>query len=161
MTVVNPYKRLAAASQEQTPAPTKQQVEQHRVRAAENTHLASKEDEKVWDQDGKFNPVAYSGEVTRDGVRQAVGSTSMSNRMFDKSGTVNAYDDQDALQQVAHLLQNVTRKASPGTFYREASNGMDPEERRKVLLLVRNCFFQLKILWTMKVGLVSSIAFVH
>ena len=132
MTTVNPYKRLASASQK-PPAPTKEQVEQHRMHAADNTHLASKEDEKVWDQDGKFNPVAFGGEVTRDGVRQAVGSTSMSNRMFDKTGTVNAYNDQDAMQQIAYLLQSVTKKASPGTFYREASNDMAPEERRKIL----------------------------
>lgn len=134
MSVVNPYKRMAATgAAPQASTPTADQVNQHRSRAVENTHLASKDDERVWDNDGKFNPVAFGGEVTRDGVRQAVGSTKLSNRMFDKAGQVNAYDDKDALQQVAYLLQNVTRKASPGTFYREASTGMNAEDRRKVL----------------------------
>jgi len=132
MTVVNPYKRLAATSPEPV-QPTEKQVEQHKMKAAENTHLASKDDEKTWDENGKFNPTSYAGEVTRDGVRQAVGSTKLTDRMFDKAGTVNAYDKGDALQQIAYLLQNVTRKASPGTFYREAATSMKPEDRRKVL----------------------------
>jgi len=140
--VINPYKRLAAAG---AAKPTSEQrkmvassatpkaVEQHRTKAAENTHLASREDEKVWDESGTFNPTAYAGETTRDGIRQAVGNTKLSERMFDKRGEVNAYDDKDALQQIAYLLQSVTKKASPGTFYREASTDMPAEERRKVL----------------------------
>lgn len=146
MKVINPYKRLAAAGAASRPAaPTKGQrqavaqsvsqdaVDRHRVKAAENTHLASREDEKVWDESGTFNPTAYAGEMTRSGIRQAVGSTKLTDRMFDKQGQVNAYDDKDALQQIAYLLQSVTKKASPGTFYREASTNMPAEERRKVL----------------------------
>jgi len=125
MSVVNPYKRLAAAGAA-TPPP--KGVETPTIQ-----RHASVQDEQHFDETGKFNPTAYAGEVTRDGVRQAVGNTNLSNRMFDKSGEVNAYDDKDALQQVAYLLQSVTRKASPGTFYREASNQMDAEDRRKVL----------------------------
>jgi len=141
MPVINPYKRLAAAGSKPTQeqrkmvanSATPKAVQQHRTKAAENTHLASREDEKVWDSDGQFNPTAYAGETTRDGIRQAVGSTKLSSRMFDKRGEVNAYDDKDALQQIAYLLQSVTKKASPGTFYREASTDMPAEDRRKVL----------------------------
>jgi len=137
MSVVNPYKRLAAAGAAAQPVKadkaTEQKIEQHKVRAAGNTHLASKGDEQTWDETGTFNPTAYAGEQTRDGIKQAVGSTKLSNRMFDKSGQVNAYDNGDALQQIAYLLQSVTKKASPGSFYREASTDMNPEDRRKVL----------------------------
>lgn len=134
--VVNPYKRLAAAgAASPQPAGTQsQQPEpQDRVHARPNTKLSSKEQERVYDEGGNFNPVAYGGEETRDGIRQAVGSTKLSNRMFDKSGEINAYDNQDAMQQIAYLLQNVTKKASPGSFYREASTEMDADDRRKVL----------------------------
>jgi len=139
MSVVNPYKRLAAAGSALRPdagqdtKPTEKQVAEHRLHAKDNKFVASKEDEKIWDESGKFNPVAFGGETTRDGIKQAVGSTKLSNRMFDKSGQVNAFDDKDALTQIAYLLQTVTKKASPGTFYREASNEMTPEDRRKVL----------------------------
>ena len=139
--VVNPYKRLAAAGaartedvrKEAAASVSEEKVQQHRTRAKDNLHLASKEDEKVWDESGKFNPTSFAGEVDRSGIRQAVGNTKLSERMFDKKGELNAYDDKDALQQIAYLLQNVTKKASPGTFYREASNQMNPDDRRKVL----------------------------
>lgn len=139
MGVVNPYRRLASAGEGQQPVPSSAPVSdqqantQDRVAAAQNTHLSSKEQERMYDESGQFNPTAYAGTVTRDGIRQAVGSTDLSNRMFDKEGQVNAYDNKDALQQAAYLLQSVTKKAAPGTFYREASNKMEAEERRKVL----------------------------
>lgn len=141
MGLVNPYKRLAAAGaasrEEGRPSlqPTQDQVEksQDRVAARQNTKLSSKAEERMYDESGTFNPTAYAGDVTRNGIKQAVGSTKLSNRMFDKSGQVNAYDDKDALQQVAYLLNSVTKKASPGTFYREAATDMKAEDRRKVL----------------------------
>jgi hypothetical protein len=143
MPVINPYKRLAAAGAASRPTQAQRQaaaksatpeaVEQHRTKAKDNLHLASKGDEQIWDESGKFNPTAFAGETTRDGIRQAVGNTKLSERMFDKKGEVNAYDDKDALHQIAYLLQSVTKKASPGTFYREASSDMPAEDRRKVL----------------------------
>lgn len=138
--VINPYRKVAAAGAAKgnipkgaVSQPLPEQIDQHRTRARENTHLASRNQEQVWDQSGQFNPTAFAGEVTRDGIKQAVGSTNLSDRMFDKKGEVNAYDKGDALQQIAYLLQSVTKKASPGTFYREASNQMQAEDRRKVL----------------------------
>lgn len=151
MSVVNPYRRIAAAgAARKTSEPTPEQRQamvkgastqtvdanqkrQERVAAHSRTNLTSKEQESVYDEGGTFNPTAYAGEATRDGIRQAVGSTKLSNRMFDKAGQVNAYDDKDALQQIAYLMNSVTKKASPGTFYREASTGMAAEDRRKVL----------------------------
>lgn len=158
--VQNPYRRVAAAgaaarpqaqAQAQVPAePTPEQrrmmansatpqtvqqqpQSQERVAAHSRQNFTDRQQEQTWDQDGQFNPTAYAGEMTRSGIRQAVGNTKLSERMFDKSGQVNAYDDSDALQQIAYLLNTVTKKASPGTFYREASNQMQAEERRKVL----------------------------
>lgn len=133
--ISNPFRRVAAAG---AAKPTQEQLDQHatrqdRVAAKSRTSFTNKEQEKIWDESGQFNPVSYGGTETRGGIRQAVGSTKLSSRMFDKSGEVNAYDNQDALQQVAYLLNTVTKKASPGTFYREASNNMSAEDRRKVL----------------------------
>jgi len=156
MKVQNPYRRIAAAgaaARPQVPVPAQptpeqrrmmansvtpqavqqHQVDQERVAAHSRQHFTDRQQEQVWDQDGQFNPTAYAGDVTRDGIRQAVGNTKLSERMFDKTGQVNAYDDKDALQQIAYLLNTVTKKASPGTFYREASNQMPAEDRRKVL----------------------------
>ncbi len=129
--VVNPYKRLAAAGA--ASRPEQKSDGKDRVHARKIANFTSAEQETMHDQDGNFNPTAFSGEETRGGIKQAVGSTKLTNRMFDKSGSINAQDNGDALKQIAYLLQNVTKKASPGTFYREASNQMAPEERRKVL----------------------------
>lgn len=137
MKVKNPYRRVAAAgaaARQPTPADVrKNQQRQDRVAAMSRQHFTSHEQEQVWDESGTYNPTSYAGEQTRGGIRQAVGNTKLSERMFDKSGEVNAYDDKDALQQIAYLLNTVTKKASPGTFYREASNSMEAEDRRKVL----------------------------
>lgn len=98
------------------------------VRIAARQHLASREDETLRDPSGQFNPHPYGG--YREDIQSAIGNKKA--RMFDGEGQINAYDNKDALQQIAYLLQNVTKKASPGTFYREAST-LDPQERRKVL----------------------------
>jgi hypothetical protein len=138
MTLINPYKRLAAAGAASRPdqgsTPKVAETQQpDRVHAQKVEHFTSKDQEVTHDPDGNYNPVSFGGNEYRDGIRQAVGSTKLSNRMFDKQGNLQAQDDSDAMQQIAYLLQSVTKKAAPGTFYREASSSMDPEDRRKVL----------------------------
>jgi hypothetical protein len=118
--VHNPYrqlKRTAAA-----PAGVKP------VQAPRKANLTAKADEANFDGSGTFNPQPYGG--FREDINAAIGNKKA--RMFDDAGQINAYDSKDALQQIAYLLQNVTKKASPGTFYREASK-MDSDNRRKVL----------------------------
>lgn len=123
--VHNPYrqlKRTAAAQPTQAPAGVKP------VPTPRKANLTAKADEANFDGSGKFNPHPYGG--FREDIQSAIGNKKA--RMFDDGGQINAYDSKDALQQIAYLLQNVTKKAAPGTFYREASK-MDSDNRRKVL----------------------------
>jgi hypothetical protein len=125
MSIVNPYRQLKTAS-----AKPAEQLPVARVKIANKTNLTSAQDEQLFDESGAFNPKAYGGTTdTRDGIQAALGSPK--NRMFDNQGQINANDKKDALQQIAHLLQNVTKK-SAGSFYREASP-LPADERRKVL----------------------------
>jgi hypothetical protein len=119
--VHNPYRQIKRTASAPAPAvaPVKAPVKQH---------LTAKADEGNFDQTGTFNPQAYGG--FREDIQSAIGNKKA--KMFDDNGQINAYDSKDALQQIAYLLNNVTKKASPGTFYREASN-MKSDERRKVL----------------------------
>jgi hypothetical protein len=124
--VNNPYRQLKRASA--APAPAAPAPAQTRVAAAPKKTFTRQADEQTHDQSGAFNPQAYGG--FREDISQAIGNKKA--RMFDADGQINAYDTKDAFQQIAYLLQNVTKKASPGTFYREAS-AMQADERRKVL----------------------------
>jgi hypothetical protein len=128
MAIVNPYRQLKTASAPASNAGG--QLPVARVKAANKTNLTSAQDEQLYDESGAFNPKAYGGTTdTRDGIHAALGSPK--NRIFDNQGQINANDKKDALQQIAHLLQNVTKK-SAASFYREASP-LPVEERRKVL----------------------------
>ena len=57
----------------------------------------------VYDADGNYNPRPL-GKVSGMGARKSADS----GRMFDSKGEINAYDNKDALQQIAYLLQDVT-----------------------------------------------------
>jgi len=123
---INPYRKQAGSGA----APAN--AGQSRMAARQKKNLTAAHEETVYDGAGDFNPTAYAGEETRSGIRQAVGSTNLNNRMFDKGGELNAYDKGDALKQIAYLLQTVTKK-SGASFYRQASTSMASEERKKVL----------------------------
>ncbi|APU88875.1 hypothetical protein Rctr197k_049 [Virus Rctr197k] len=94
------------------------------------TRFANQQQEQYWDQHGDFNPQAFGGEKWRDGIQAAIPDPR--NRIFDRKGSLNAYDTKDALKQIAYLLQNATREARQARFYREGSE-MSPDNRRKVL----------------------------
>jgi hypothetical protein len=130
MANVNPYRQLKG---DEKVGQSKTAEALPKMKVAPKRVLTSSQDETMYDETGTFNPNAYGGATdTRDGIQAALGSKK--ERMFDAKGEINAYDKKDALQQIAYLLQNVTRKASPGSFYREASaNSMPAEDRRKVL----------------------------
>lgn len=116
----NPYKQLLSGSQPAAPA-------QQGVQAPTNTRVASKSEERIFDEDGNYNPRSFGG---RDAIRGAVPSAH--NRLFNKSGELNAHDNKEALTQIAHLLQSATTsRTSKQAFARQ--NGMDNEERRQVL----------------------------
>lgn len=137
MAIVNPYRQLKGASvqKQASEAPTSEEVKTALPKAqpkvsAPRKQVASAQDEQLFDETGVLNPRPFGGYTdTREGVQAALGSPK--GRMFDSKGEINANDKRDALQQIAYLLQNVTKKAS-GSFYREAST-LPSEDRRKVL----------------------------
>lgn len=92
--------------------------------------FASNAQEASYDPQGSYNPHAFGGEQWRDGIQQAVSDPR--NRIFDKKGTLNAYDNKDALKQIAYLLQNAQRETKQARFSRSGSE-MQPEQRRQVL----------------------------
>lgn len=67
----------------------------------------SKTEERIWDRSGTFNPLRQAGRKTGPGSSTAPSK----DRMFDKSGQINASDNADALRQIAHLLQRVSPAA--------------------------------------------------
>jgi len=85
----------------------------------------TKREESIRDANGDLNPTSYDGTKK---IAQALGEK---NRMFDASGEINAYDKKDALQQVAHLLNNVLAKDKVARFRVEPN--MSPEDRRDIL----------------------------
>ena len=127
--VHNPYRQLKRTAAAPAPEAIKQNPAGVKpVPTPRKANLTAKADEGNFDGAGNFNPHPYGG--FREDINAAIGNKKA--RMFDGNGQINAYDSKDALQQIAYLLQNVTKKASPGTFYRDASK-MDSDSRRKVL----------------------------
>lgn len=86
-------------------------------------------------QDGEFNPIRFAGRSSdgslRSNIQSALGGGG--ERMFNKAGHLNANDKRDALTQVAHLLQNVTKTASAREFFRKEETQMDKQARMQVL----------------------------
>lgn len=128
MGINNPYRNLKTAPvAKQASAQETSQEDLPKATATTKVRVASKADEQNAGQNGEFNPPSFAGH--RDSIQEALGQPR--ERMFTASGELNAYDKKDALTQIAHLLQNVTKKAGD-SLYREAST-MDSDNRRKVL----------------------------
>jgi len=89
-------------------------------------NTASRKDEKMY-HEGTYNPHAFGG---RTELGQAVASPD--SRMFDKKGQINAYDNKDALNQIAYLLNGLTRETPVRQARREDT--MSKEARRDILL---------------------------
>lgn len=92
--------------------------------------FASRQHEASFDPEGSFNPHAFGGERWRDGIQAAIPDPR--NRIFDKRGSLNAYDNKDALKQIAYLLQSTQREAKQARFHRQGSE-LAPEDRRQIL----------------------------
>lgn len=79
-------------------------------------------------EDGVFNPSSFGG------ISETTGPEAGDSKMFDDNGTVNAYDKKDALQQIAHLLQNVVKEeAAPVTALKKESS-VSKEAKREAIL---------------------------
>lgn len=119
----NPYEQVMGGS--------KQASQGQSIEAPKNTRLASREEELIHDPSGAYNPKSFGG---RDSIGRAVPSAH--NRLFNKGGQLNAQSDEDALVQIAHLMQNIAPMTVNKTAFarKNASQGdMSPEERREVL----------------------------
>ena len=119
----NPYVRQAAAlPAPRKPAPAKAKTPPplsiRRTAGAAGNAMAG--------QNGEFNPHAFGG-------RSNGAPVASNNRMFNRAGQVNAWDRRDALTQIAHLLQNVTKTAGMQEFTRNVETPMEKEARLKVL----------------------------
>jgi hypothetical protein len=125
MGIVNPYRQLKADSNDR-----KTETSLPVAKAKVVTKVASQADhnEELFDESGALNPRPYGGSTdTRSDVRAALASDS--GRMFDAKGEINAYDKRDALQQIAYLMQNVTKKTAGKT----KTEAVNTDERRKIL----------------------------
>lgn len=123
MPMRNPYEQVLGGSK-------KTASSQNRVKAPTNTRLASRAQENLYDETGSYNPKAFGG---RDAIGRAVPSAQ--NRLFNREGQLNAQSTQDALTQIAHLMQNVAGSSvNKQAFSKSASqSSLSPEERRQVL----------------------------
>lgn len=124
----NPYRQLKGGS------PAQKTAAAAAIPVATPKVTTKTTNENVAGQDGAFNPPAFGGysdgATDRRGIQAALGSNK--EKMFDSKGQLNAYDNKDAMQQIAYLMQNVMKQQTPGSIYREAST-VPVEDRRKIL----------------------------
>jgi len=88
---------------------------------------AAAQDETLF-ENGQLNPQGFDRSATKSAT---AGDTNR--RMFNKEGQVNAYDKRDALMQIQHLLNNVTKKSAHKVSYQSAEPTMTKEARFKIL----------------------------
>jgi hypothetical protein len=94
---MNPFKKMAETKR---PVANKSASMEGKVKTPRIKKHASKADERLYDQNGKFNPQRYNN-----------GKTAGSNRrMFNDAGEINANDRKEALTQSWHLMNNVHRE---------------------------------------------------
>lgn len=118
-----PRDRRAAA------APTAEDKRQ-RLAARPRRRFGSRNDERLFEGNGTFNPQGYD----HPSSRRATASRT-DRRMFDKRGEMNAYDDRDAMVQVNQLLNETVKKnAKALSFYRpDTESSITKEARRDIL----------------------------
>lgn len=112
MSTINPYKDLVA---------------QKTLKAA------SRAEEHVVGEDGAYNPTSLgSWQSALRGV-----AAQPKDRLFSKEGELNAWNKEDALYQIAHLMQNVTKTAASKRIFGRGG-AMDTEKRRIVAEALRD-----------------------
>lgn len=130
---MNPYRRLEekrrpvasrAARRTEAQAPVRRRA----VRKI--SRFRDRQDESLYEGDGTFNPPSYEHKTSR--IARAVNAK---RKMFNGAGQINAISKKDALTQIHHLLNNVTKQHSRRvSFYEpEQEVGMSKEARRDVL----------------------------
>jgi hypothetical protein len=79
-------------------------------------------------EEGVINPSSFGG--TSESGKVEAGDS----KMFDSEGTVNAYDKKDALQQIAHLLQNVVKDTPAPITALKKESSISKEAKREAIL---------------------------
>lgn len=149
----NPYRRLSESHRPVSGGSAKRGSEDREVRrekirnrvaerkrrmaARKPNRFVDRRDEGLFEGNGQFNPQRYAF-PGRDEIKNA---TKTNRRMFDKSGSINAYDKKDALVQINHLLNQVTKNNSDKlSFYNpdSKSEGMSKEARKEILAAALN-----------------------
>jgi hypothetical protein len=88
-----------------------------------------KADTKVMDENGTYNPRPL-GTVRSDGKTVAA----KSGRMFNAKGEINAYNQKDALQQIAYLLQNVVKDSPVPKEAMKKESALSKEAKKRALV---------------------------
>lgn len=108
----NPYRRVkrsaptGRSASRRASAPVPEGRSRRGLRARPKHRFASRQDEALYDSDGTFNPQGFDYNKTK----AAIGGLGHNRRMFDRQGHINAIDKRDALTQIHHLLNEVTKK---------------------------------------------------
>jgi len=96
--------------------------------------FASYQDEALYQPNGEYNPLSYSGNAWKDSLRQASAIPDGRERVFDRRGELNAWDKGDALTQIANLLKTTTRSpVGRRARMQRAGSHAEQEQRRQVL----------------------------
>jgi hypothetical protein len=122
--MLNPYRKLSSGSEakQETQAPRK-------LAARTKAQFQDKRDEQLFEGNGEFNPQRFD----TDSSKQA-----SNRRMFNSKGEVNADSKQDALTQIYHLLNNVTKKNADKLSFHTPESKVSADDRRKVLAAALN-----------------------
>lgn len=130
----NPYRKVSQRRRASRPSAPEARKAPRRLAARPKRRVVSRQQEGLFQGDGEFNPQAFDRPNSR-----GITANKTNRRMFDKQGQLNAYDNQDALTQIYHLLGHVTKKnAGDLSFARPEQARMSNDERRKVLAAALN-----------------------
>jgi len=125
---MNPYERIAkkCASSTQAASRVEEEKSMKGLKAVPATRTAAR-DAAIFDQDGDFNPGRFDYGMVKQALKPASGD-----RIFNSKGQINAQDKKDALTQIHHILNNVT-KGNRHVAYTKAADGMTKEARNQIL----------------------------
>jgi hypothetical protein len=98
-----------------------------RANPAPQKKVASRKDERVFDETQTFNPKRYAGETATGQVKVA------NDRMFDSRGELQAHDTRDALHQMAHLYNEQASLINKKASFAKQASAQDQEKLRKVI----------------------------
>lgn len=88
-------------------------------------------EEALLGADGGYNPLAHGNDELNQNIRRAIRDPR--SRVFNDRGVLNAWDNKDALTQIASLLSRAQRDGAMARLQRQADVDVDPIERRDIL----------------------------